>query len=387
MLVPNFAVQVARILTPELDSQPLIVGGLPFEAKAVFDASPEAVACGVKAGMPLHEAYSILPEARFFPLDEGRYADKFEHFLSILEGFSPVVEMAGLGCAYLDGSGIRDEEKLAYEVGSSISSQTKLSACVGISSGKFLSWAAAFSSKREVPIIVPGGREREFIAPFSIDLLPCSAKTKERLKLFGICVIGELVHFSKDALATQFGKEGTMLYELAHGIDTSPLIPRKKPQAISAVTELDRPTVTHFEIFRACEDILDRLVSQAKAGGKVCYDMRLKVGFPSGLAEEKRLPLKEATSSRQSLAMRLKAWLEEVTFPEPVEEVRVSLVLEPEKGRKVTLWPQREVMRGELARAVSELRKRFGYQPIKKSVAVEPQPVLPEKRLRLIDFD
>ena len=43
--------------------------------------------------MPLHEAYSLCPEAKFLPLDEGRYGGMFEQVVSILEGFSPVVEM------------------------------------------------------------------------------------------------------------------------------------------------------------------------------------------------------------------------------------------------------------------------------------------------------
>lgn len=53
VLIHNFAVQVAIVGSPQLDGQPSIIGGLPFEAKTVYDASPQAIACGVKPEVPV----------------------------------------------------------------------------------------------------------------------------------------------------------------------------------------------------------------------------------------------------------------------------------------------------------------------------------------------
>jgi len=387
VLIGNFAVQLARRDDPQLRDRPIVIGGFASEGKAVVDASPEAAARGVKAGMSYREAVSLCPEAIFIQSDEARYEQVFEEVLSILDGFSPAVEATGLGCAYFDVTGIRNEHELAHGIGSRMSRETGLSASVGISSGKFFSWLAAFSARAEAPVIIPAGKEKEFVAPFSITTLPCSERTKNRLKLLGIRMIGELTRFSHSALTAHFGKEGSIMYELAWGIDHGPVVPRKKPEVISGTAEFDPPAASYLEVLTACEQILKKLIPQVTARRKICREIRVRLRLPSGLAQEKRLLLKDATSVRQSLVVRLQAWLEGTTFPEPVAGLELSLLLEPESGRRLSLWSKQAGLRQELARTLSQLKSKLGYQPVKKVIAVEPQPLLPERRFRLVDLD
>ena len=387
VLIHHFAVWLARRQNPELGGRPLIVGGFPPGANSVFDASPEAIACGVKPGMRTREACCLCPEAVVIEANEGRCRDAFDQVLSILDEFSPTVEVAGLGCAYLDVTGVGDEHELARTISSRIAKDMGLSACIGVTSGKFLSWLAAFSSAAEAPVIIPAGTEKEFVAPFSTGLLPCSDGTKERLGLFGIRVVGELAQFPRDALVAQFGDEGKRLCELAHGIDSSRLVPRREPEVLSGLIEFDPPAETSPEMLRACDELLSRLVAQARAEGKVCTQIKLRLRLSRGLPKEKDLPLKESTVSRESLVKRLRACFEGQSFPDPVHELELSLLLERDIGRRLALWPEPGAMKRELARAAGEMSKRLGYQPIKKAVMVEPAPLLPEGRFRLIDVD
>jgi len=387
VLIRNFAVQLARRDNPQLRDRPIVIGDSASQGKAVLDASPEAVARGVKAGMSYREAVSLCPEAIFIQADEAGYEQAFEEVLFILDDFSPAVEAAELGCAYLDVTGVLSEEELAYGIVSRISRETGLSASVGISSGKFFSWLAAFSARAEAPIIVQAGKEREFVAPFSITTLSCSERTKDRLKLLGIRMIRELARFSLDAMAGHFGKEGSVMYELARGIDHSPIVPRKKPEVICGTAELDPPATTYLEMLAACEQILKKLIPQVTTRGKVCREIRVRLRLPSGLTREKRLPLKEATSVRQSLAIRLRAWLEGTTFPEPVTGLELSLLLEPETGRRLSFWSKQAGLKQELARTLSHLKSKLGYQPMKKVIAVEPRSLLSERRFKLVEVD
>ena len=171
-LVHNLPAQVAVASDHNLRGQPLVIGGLPFEGKTVLDASPEAIACGIRTGMPLHEAHAICPEARFLPPDGKIYDEAFEKAATLLERFSPVVGVECLGCAYVDVAGVQSEEKLGREILASISADTGLTACLGISGGKFFSHTAAFTTRPDSPVIMPQGQEKDFIAPFSVELLP-----------------------------------------------------------------------------------------------------------------------------------------------------------------------------------------------------------------------
>jgi nucleotidyltransferase/DNA polymerase involved in DNA repair len=60
-----------------LKGKSIIIGGLPYERKVVYDASQETLSCGVRQGMPLREAYALCPQGVFLPLDEGKYATAF----------------------------------------------------------------------------------------------------------------------------------------------------------------------------------------------------------------------------------------------------------------------------------------------------------------------
>jgi len=59
--------------------------------------------------------------------------------------------------------------------------------------------------------------------------------------------------------------------------------------------------------------------------------------------------------------------------------------LTKEQAKKLLFWPEKHKRSKELLRAVMELKLRFGYQPIKKSRVVNPQPILPERRFTLTD--
>jgi hypothetical protein len=68
-----------------------------------------------------------------------------------------------------------------------------------------------------------------------------------------------------------------------------------------------------------------------------------------------------------------------------VIEVELSLSLTREQGKKLSLWPEKDKTRQELVRAAEELKLRFGHQPIKRSRAVSPKPILPERQFILTD--
>jgi DNA polymerase-4 len=81
---PNFAVQVEVKDNDALSGKPIIIGGFPYQLKAVHDASEEAMRQGVKKGMPLRQAHALCPQAIFLPLAEDKYNDAFTHVLNLI---------------------------------------------------------------------------------------------------------------------------------------------------------------------------------------------------------------------------------------------------------------------------------------------------------------
>lgn len=379
--IAGLAIQAALIENPHLKEQPLIIGGSPVDDAPVVDASVDAMACGVKIGMPLRKACSLCPGATFLPPDDAMCDELFHGVLDVLDGFSPVVENEAPGCAYLDLTGVKNEQETAGNILRDVS--IMLRATLGISCGKFFSRVAAVTSKTETPVIISRGCEKDFIAPFPVDLLPCSYEAKERLKLLGIKRIGQLAGFTRDDLAAQFGAEGRMMHDISRGRDDTPLVPRPRDDTLDASIELFPPSVDYLEILASCRAMLEELLLELRNKGRPCREIILKLSYES-TSSESRLIFKEPTYSETAVTGRLRACLENMPLASPVTGVTLRLVPGSESGRQAGLW---DGGREGLVKAGEKLRRRFGRQPLKRVEVVDAGAVFPERRTRLVEME
>lgn len=375
VLIHHLPVQVES--AGKVWDQPLIIGGFPFERKPAYDASVEAIASGVKLGMPLSEAHLLCPEAKFLPLNEERYHEACRQVAEILHGFSPSVETVELGCAFFDATGFEDEPSLANEIVSGLFHHTRLRACLGIASNKFLARVAAYVTKPEAPIIVPEGSEINFLAPFSVDFLTCSEETKKRLNLLGIRVIGQLSGFTREALVEQFDKDGTVVYELAHGIDRAPLFARARPRLVSGRVQFDVPINSLSGLLSVIDGVLDRCLAELRRRGQVCRKIRLSINFPAA-SEEVALGLKEATNSHKAIMVRLKSWLEKAKFTKAIDGIDICLEVDEDRGKQLHFLKQG-------AKEVEKLTGLCGLG-LKEATIIDGDALVPEHSFRLTEL-
>jgi len=379
ILIDHLPVQVEK--KRQHDSKPLIIGGLPFERKLVYDASVEAIECGVTNGMPLSQAQVLCPEAEFLPPNEKKYQAAYQQATSELDDFSPIIEIGELGCAFLGVIGQDNELTLVDEVNNRLFRHAGLRACIGIASNKFLAKIAAHVTKPEAPIIVAKGTEKEFLAPFSVNFLPCSKKTKSRLDLFGIRTIGQLAGFTREELVEQFNREGALLYKLAQAIDRTPIIPRKRADTMSKTVHFDTPVDNSQQLLRIIERTMSGLLSNLKKERKICHKLILILNSSSGEMKYS-FHLKEASNSYDKIMTRLKSWLEAARFSEAIDDVDICLEISVDNGRQLGLVKDKskEVNRLRLLHDLNlhELK-------LKKASIVNRNTLIPEHRFKLVE--
>ena len=116
------------------------------------------------------------------------------------------------------------------------------------------------------------GQEQAFLAPLSVSKIPlCGKVTTQTLRNMGITNIGVLSKIPLKMLEKTFGKLGTMLWERANGIDTSPIVPYHDPKSASKEITFEKDT-TDIDFLRR---VLIKLVEE------LCYELR-KSGFCTG---------------------------------------------------------------------------------------------------------
>ena len=370
---------------------PLVIGGLPHERKAVYDASPSAIERGVKPGMALRHAYSLCPEARFLPADKERYALAFEEVLQVMDDFSPVVEGHEIGTAFLDASGLdryyNGEDRLASQLLDRVRTGQQLIASIGMADSRFAARVAANLTGPGESTLVPCGNERDFLAPLPIDTLPCPEDIKRQLRLLGINSVGELADLGPRHMAARFATEGLLAYQLACGIDESPLVPRQKPARIERTVSFDPPVDTLDRLLEGMGEAMDVLSDRLKERWQLCRRMELHLRFDSGVSREEALAVKTPTCSKKTLLSLVRLRLERAKFDSAVAEATISLSGLCKDGRQLSLHGEDARRKRRIAPAAREIRGRWGRNMIKRPVLLHEEAFLPEQRFDLRDIE
>jgi DNA polymerase-4 len=387
LFFPHFVVQVEARDNDSLGGRPIIIGGLPYERKAVYDASKEALACGVRRGMSVREAYALCPQGVFMPLDEEKYADAFTSVLTILANYSPVVEAGNPGSAFIDLSYECNEFQFVEEVRQIIEERFHLHLFTSIAANKFVAWAASRVAGPGKVIVITEREEKNFLKDLPVCFLPASSRTLERLELLGIHRMGQLASLSLAAVSLEFGDEGKRLWELSNGVDGSTLVPWCGVPMLKKQIYFEPAAETASQVLATGDELLTKLSQQLKERWQCCLRLTISMHFSNEHIAQRVFHFKEATSSKETMLRHLKQYLEKARFTAPVSEMRLTLTdFCPESGRQSLFLDEPLKRRERLASAISWLRQRYGKGVIGR-VLPKPNSALPEDSFSFTEFD
>jgi len=233
-----FYASVEQRDAPELRGKPVIVGW-PGERSVVCAASYEARKFGVHSAMPATRAMRLCPEGAFIHPNFDKYREVSRQIRDIFERHTPLVEPLSLDEAYLDVTeeltGIPTATETAETIRREIKSETHLTASAGVAPNKFLAKIASDWKKPDGCFVIRPHQVERFLMPLNVRKIPGVGKATEKiLTEMGIATVGNLHSFTSDQLVARFGKWGTRLWELARGIDESPVVPSQKRKSWSS---------------------------------------------------------------------------------------------------------------------------------------------------------
>jgi DNA polymerase-4 len=223
---------------PQLRGKPVVVAWRGNRS-VVCAASYEARKFGVRSAMPTVRAELLCPNAVFLPPDFARYRAVSRQVREILQRHTDLIEPLSLDEAYLDVSenktGLLTATLVARTIREQIRTELQLTASAGVAPNKFLAKIASDWKKPDGLFVIQRKEVDPFLLPLPVGRLPGVGKvTEEKLKGFEVHTIADLRRLDLRALETRFGRYGMRLYELARGIDESPVVPDRPTQSISA---------------------------------------------------------------------------------------------------------------------------------------------------------
>ncbi|MCZ6695675.1 MAG: DNA polymerase IV, partial [Acidobacteria bacterium] len=102
-----FPIAVERVVAPILRGRPMAVAPPGSTRATILAASLEAEREGIFTGMPVHAALRRCPALRVLPSNEPLYRRAAAAVLSLLSGYTPLLEPSIPGEAFLDLTGTK----------------------------------------------------------------------------------------------------------------------------------------------------------------------------------------------------------------------------------------------------------------------------------------
>ncbi len=406
---PHLPLRLARQRDPSIPATgPLILGGRPWDDGVVLDASPAALALGVRRGIPLGQAHRLAPEAVFLPPDPAADAAAVEAALDALAAFSPGIAGTtnpadrAFGSLEVQVDGLEalwgPEPDLVGKVRAVLAPLLPGTPRAGIAGTRFAAALAAATGPgpAAVPaVLVPRGEDAAFLAPFPASALTRDPEVRGRLARFGLGTIGAIAALPRSALVARFGVDaGAHLCDRANGRETDPFRPRRAPERLALGIALDEPVADlealRFVLRRLATALGAQLDARGEAAGRARLTATLDPTFARG-----RLPLPGADLPAVTLAQRLpeptadaealeRLILERLEREPPVLPV-VRLELElldvaPAAGQQLALFTPQANAASRLGWQLARLAVRFGEGSVGRIALADPEAPLPETR-------
>ena len=371
-----FFASIEQLDNPELRGKPVIVGGL--HRGVVSTCSYEARKFGVHSAMPMFEALRLCPGAIRVQPRMRRYAGMSALVRSVLDSFSPRVEMASVDEAYLDAGGLEmlfgSVEEMGLRLKSAVREATGgLTCSVGIAPVKFLAKIASEQRKPDGIFILYPGDVPAFLASLPVSAVPgVGRRFAGDLARLGIRTCGQVLQMSRDFFSRRFGKIGEHLYDKAMGIDASEVEPRPQRKSESSEMTLEKDTKD--------KDVLDSwLLYHAE---RVGFELRrkklsgrtvtLKIKYADFRLVTRQATLDYRVCSTDAIYKAAKSLLAALQPAGPVRLIGVGVSgFEGQGPVQASLLgegagSEAELRRSKLDMAVDRLREKYGMDTVRR---------------------
>jgi protein ImuB len=292
--------------------------------------------------------------------------DQLEKLIRCAFGFSPVVERTSSDSLLLDARGTGKLFGSPQQLCRRISAEAR--SCVSpVRTAVSADPDAAFLAARgyETDVVIPVGRESEFLAPLTIRLLAPEAFglpepddpdsiTPAGMELWGIRTIGGFANLPNSGLFERLGATGAELQRIARGQRHRPLNPVKLKPGFSRSLDLEHPVALRETLLFSLGSLINQLCAQLAAQSLAARELSVRLTLENAPDYERSIHFASPTRDHKLLFKLADVELE--ANPPASAVTAIALSIEPVKPRRsqgglfAPLAPEPEKLDLQLAR-------------------------------------
>ncbi|PLW68766.1 DNA polymerase IV [Pseudohalioglobus lutimaris] len=220
----SFYASVEAREDPSLAGQPLAVGGAAEGRGVIATCNYAARSFGVHSAMPSSRARQLCPHLVILRPRFELYREVSRQFHAIFRRYTERIEPLSLDEAYLDVSDCSDCQGsatlIAQQIRQCIKQELQLTVSAGIAPNKFLAKVGSDWNKPDGCFTIAPDAVADFVRDLPVSRINgVGSVTAAKLAALGAKTCGELQQVPLETLVRKFGKYGSRLSQLAHGID------------------------------------------------------------------------------------------------------------------------------------------------------------------------
>ncbi|MBL7714148.1 MAG: DNA polymerase IV [Bdellovibrionales bacterium] len=370
----SFFVAVERLLNPALVGKKVAVGG-SAGVGVISSASYEARKSGVRSAMPVSTAKRICPDLIIVPHHFKEYSEASKKIFGILRDFSPIIEAVSIDEGYLDMTGTEglwgSATEAATKIRKRIQDETGLTASIGIGSNRLIAKVATDQCKPNGMLQIQPGREKDFLAPLPVKVLPGVGPQLEKiLHSRAWFRISDLHRVSEEFLERETGGMGRYLKRASEGLGSIQFHRRSKRPSISRETTFSKNCFDAGLLERTIREFVQELCEELRQEEQLGVTLKLKLRFPdfTTLSRSRTFPFSTRNESflvAEALQLFYQAWDGE----QPIRLIGIGLALGEENVQTNLFDPDRPELGDPRKEKLSQLRdqvkSKFGKPLLK----------------------
>jgi nucleotidyltransferase/DNA polymerase involved in DNA repair len=257
---------------------------------------------------------------------------------------------------------------------------------LGWDSNKFTAQAAACRTRPGHLLAVAPPRERTFLQPLSVALLPLPVDALQRLGFLGLRTLGQYAALPPTVVGLQFGKAGRLAHRCARGEDDRPVIPRYRVPSRTVGCELGASLAEREQLLAVLGKVLSIPLAELRGELKACGQVRLRVDFDDGNSQERARTFLFPTADMTQVIRASGQLLDGMRWRARAIALAVALEqIQDMVAEQLTLFPVEDERKQKLHEVQRYLMARFGANRLQRIVIAQPGAPLPEWRVSWVE--
>lgn len=375
----GFFASVELLSRPDLKNIPMAVSGNPESRHGIILAKNEpAKKFGVVTAETIWSAQKKCPELQLVRPHHDKYKKYSKLINSIYYRYTDMVEPFSIDESWLDvtgslklfGSGI----EIADKIRETVKNELGLTLSAGVSYNKIFAKMGSDYKKPDATTVISRDNYKNLLWPMDIsEMFFVGSATAEKLKRTGILTIGDLACTNKSVLQGLLGKQGSMLYDYANGLDESPVARSYEKQKIKSVGNgitFKRNLTTTDDIQTSLKALSDTVSSRLRSYQIKASGIKIDIKDPYFKTISRQKQLESATNITEEIYTSAYSLLKASwTIGNPIRLITITGInlVDENESEQLSLFTKDVESREKstnLDKTMDAIRSKFGGQSI-----------------------